>query len=125
MKDFLKQRPDLADKVVQSEEEDQQAFREVPQRLTLWQFKQACSEVVSPLPGFDNLEQLIDFMFSQMPESTEKQRALRAWNQANHIERNSPSIELFRLKVNEVVGAEIMSVKYVDELFIAAELVEA
>ena len=96
-----------------------------PERVTLWQFKQACSEKESPLPGFSNLELLIDYIISQMPDGVQKNRAARAWGTANHIERNSPTIEALRLQVNAIADAEIMAASDVDELFIKAEQIDA
>ena len=96
-----------------------------PERVTRWQFKQACAEKESPLPGFANLELLIDYMLSQMPEGDAKQRAYREWKDANNIERASATIEALRQQVNQIAQAEVLTVADVDELFIKAEQIDA
>ena len=96
-----------------------------PERVTRWQFKQACAEKESPIPNFSNLEQVIDYMLSQMPEGVAKQRAYRAWTDANNIERNSPTIEALRVQLNQIAGTEVLTITEIDELFIKAEQIDA
>lgn len=106
-------------------EEPQPETIQVPDQVTLWQFKQACAEKESPLPGFASLEKLIDYLIGLMDEGVPKQRALRAWTIANQIARSSGTIEQLRGVVNQVAGAEIMPVAYVDNLFIQANQIDA
>jgi hypothetical protein len=97
----------------------------VPEQVTLWQFKQACAETNSPLPMFPNIELLIDYLISQMAEGVAKQRAKRAWESANNIRRDSPTIEELRLTINLIAGAEVFTVADVDELFIFSSTIDA
>lgn len=106
-------------------EEPQPVAPNVPEQVTLWQFKQGCAETNSPLPMFPNIELLIDYLISQMPEGVAKQRAKRAWESANNIRRDSPTIEELRLKINEVAGSEVFTVFDVDNLFIYSSSIDA
>jgi hypothetical protein len=106
-------------------EEPEPVIPIVPEQVTLWQFKQGCAETNSPLPMFPNIEVLIDYLISQMAEGVAKQRAKRAWESANNIRRDSPTIEELRLTINLIAGAEVFTVADVDELFIFSSTIDA
>ena len=123
---FKSVNPDWADiEAVSYTEEAEPVAPVVPEEVTLWQFRQACAESASPLPGFPNLEALVTYLISQMPEGVEKQKAYRAWEYANNIRRSSPTIEGLRLKINELATAEVLTVQHVDNLFIYGDTIDA
>jgi hypothetical protein len=123
---FKSVNPDWADiEPVAYTEEPEPVVPVVPEQVTLWQFKQACAETNSPLPMFANIELLIDYLISQMAEGVAKQRAKRAWESANNIRRDSPTIEELRLTINEVANAEVFTVADVDNLFIYSSTIDA
>ena len=123
---FKSVNPEWADiEAVSYTEEPEPVALVVPEQVTLWQFKQACSENNSPLPIFANIELLIDYLISQMAEGVAKQRAKRAWESANNIRRDSPTIEELRLTINEVANAEVFTVADVDNLFIYSSTIDA
>lgn len=110
LNEFLKDRPDLSDKVIVSEEEEQKPFVSVPQKVPLW-----CLRTVLRA---SNLLQTVKDTIAAMPDSAEKIAAEEGLEYANTVLRYSPTT-LFIQSVLKLTDEQV------DEIFINADKIEA
>lgn len=110
LNEFLKERPDLSDRVIQSEEEEQKPVISVPQSVPLW-----CLRTILKVMGlFDTVKATIE----GMEDSELKIAAFEGLEYANTVLRNSPTT-LFIQSILQLTDEQV------DDIFINANAVEA
>lgn len=82
----------------------------VPEQVTLWQLRGALAVM--------GLEDTVTIVINGMPDGNEKKIALRAWEYANNIRRQSPTIEAIKAILN-------LTDEQTDQIFIQAEQIGA
>lgn len=82
----------------------------VPEQVTLWQLRGALAVM--------GLEDTVTIVINGMPDGNEKKIALRAWEYANNIRRQSPTIEAIKAILN-------LTDEQTDQIFIQAEQIDA
>lgn len=91
-------------------EEPQPEPIQVPEQVTLWQIR-----TVLDVMG---LESTVTAVIQGMPEGAEKKAAWKAWEYANNIKRNSPTVEGFKAILQ-------LTDEQLDQIFIQADLIDA
>lgn len=110
LNEFLITRPDLAEKVRETEEAEHLPVKEVPDKVPLW-----CLRTVLRSLG---LLQTVKDIIAAMPESDLKIAAEEGIEYGNTVLRNKPTT-LFIQSVLQLTDAQV------DEIFIEADKVEA
>ena len=82
----------------------------VPEQVTLWQLRGVLAAM--------GLEDTITTVINGMPDSNEKKIALKAWEYANNIRRQSPTVNAIKAILNPTD-------EQVDQIFIQAEQIDA
>ena len=82
----------------------------VPEQVTLWQLRGVLAAM--------GLEDTITTVINGMPDSNEKKIALKAWEYANNIRRQSPTVNAIKAILN-------LTDEQVDQIFIQAEQIDA
>ena len=82
----------------------------VPEQVTLWQIRGVLAAM--------GLEDTITTVVNSMPDSNEKKIALRAWEYANNIRRQSPTVTAIKAILN-------LTDEQTDQIFIQAEQIDA
>ena len=82
----------------------------VPEQVTLWQLRGVLAVM--------GLENTVTSVINGMPDGNEKKIALRAWEYANNIRRQSPTVEAIKAILN-------LNDEQTDQIFIQAEQIDA
>ena len=82
----------------------------VPDQVTLWQLRGVLAVM--------GLENTVTSVINGMPDGNEKKIALRAWEYANNIRRQSPTVEAIKAILN-------LNDEQTDQIFIQAEQIDA
>ena len=82
----------------------------VPEQVTLWQLRGVLAVM--------GLEDTVTSVINGMPDGNEKKIALMAWEYANNIRRQSPTVEAIKAILN-------LTDEQTDQIFIQAEQIDA
>lgn len=82
----------------------------VPEQITLWQLRGVLAAM--------GLEGTVTSVINGLPDSNEKKIALRAWEYANNIRRQSPTVNSIKAILN-------LTDEQTDQIFIQAEQIDA
>lgn len=82
----------------------------VPEQVTLWQLRGVLAVM--------GLEDTVTNVINSMPDGNEKKIALRAWEYANNIRRQSTTVESIKAILN-------LTDEQTDQIFIQAEQIDA
>jgi len=108
---FKSANPDWADvEAVSYEEVPVTPAPVVPEQVTLWQLRGVLAVM--------GLEDTVTAVINGMPDGNEKKIALRAWEYANNIKRQSPTVTAIKAILN-------LTDEQTDQIFIQAEQIDA
>jgi hypothetical protein len=108
---YKAQNPEWADvQPEQYEEVPEVPAPSIPEQVTLWQLRGVLAAM--------GLEDTITTVVNSMPDSNEKKIALRAWEYANNIRRQSPTVNSIKAILN-------LTDEQTDQIFIQAEQIDA
>ena len=108
---FKNANPDWVDvEAVSYEEIHETVAPVVPEQVTLWQLRGALAVM--------GLEDTVTSVINSMPDGNEKKIALRAWEYANNIKRQSPTVTAIKAILN-------LTDEQTDQIFIQAEQIDA
>lgn len=109
--EFKQANPDWVDvEAVSYEEVPEIPAPIVPEQVTLWQLRGVLAVM--------GLEDTVTSVINGMPDGNEKKIALRAWEYANNIRRQSTTVESIKSILN-------LTDEQVDQIFIQAEQIDA
>ena len=108
---FKQVNPDWADIEPSSYEEVPETTAPiVPEQVTLWQLRGVLAVM--------GLEDTVTAVINAMPDGNEKKIALRAWEYANNIKRQSTTVTAIKAILN-------LTDEQTDQIFIQAEQIDA